>query len=53
MIKDSDLTGKKLADLIKELTEHPERIKQMEEASAMMARKNAGEKIVDHCLELI
>lgn len=53
MIKDSELTGKKLAELIKELMRHPERINKMERASARLAKKEAGKKIVDQCYELV
>lgn len=53
MVKDSELSGKKLAELIKELMHQPNQLSEMEKASARMAKKDAGKKVVDHCYELV
>lgn len=53
MLKDSELTGKKLAELMKELMQHPDRLGEMEKVSAGLAKKEAGKKIVDHCYRLV
>lgn len=53
LIKDAELTGKKVAEFIQELLEQPDRIANMEKASAGLGNKEAGIKIVDLCNELI
>ena len=53
MVKDSDLSGKKLAELIKELMHQPNLLREMEKASARMAMKDAGKKVVDQCYKLV
>ena len=53
MVKDSELSGIILAKLIKELMHEPDRLNEIEKASARMAKKDAGKKIVDQCYELI
>lgn len=52
ILKDSELTGKKLAALIIELMRHPEHINEMERNSARMAKRNAGKNVVDHCYKM-
>ena len=53
IVMDSELSGNKLAGLIKELMRQPDRLNEMGKASARMAKKDAGKKIVDHCYELV
>ena len=52
MVKDSDLSGKKLAELIKKLMDQPNLLREMEKKSARMAKKDAEKKIVDQCYKL-
>lgn len=53
LIKNSELNGKKIAELIKELMQKTNKISAMEKASSGMAKKDAGKNIVDHCYEII
>ena len=53
MIPEKELDGRKLAAVIERLLLHPERIKQMEAASAALGKIHAAADIVDGCLELV
>jgi UDP-N-acetylglucosamine--N-acetylmuramyl-(pentapeptide) pyrophosphoryl-undecaprenol N-acetylglucosamine transferase len=53
MIPEKGLDGKGLAAVIERLLLHPERIKQMETASAALGKIHAAADIVDGCLELV
>lgn len=53
MLKDSELTGEKLAELIKKLMRNPDKLVEMEKASLRMAKKEAGKKIVNQCYRLL
>jgi UDP-N-acetylglucosamine--N-acetylmuramyl-(pentapeptide) pyrophosphoryl-undecaprenol N-acetylglucosamine transferase len=53
MLKDSELTGEKLAELIKKFMRHPDKLVEMEKASLRMAKKEAGKKIVNQCYRLL
>ncbi|HJP18030.1 MAG TPA: undecaprenyldiphospho-muramoylpentapeptide beta-N-acetylglucosaminyltransferase [Nitrospinota bacterium] len=53
MVKDCDLSGKKIAELIKKMMHQPNLLQEIEKVSAAMAKKDAGKKVVDLCYELI
>ena len=53
MVKDCDLSGKKIAELIKKMMHQPNLLQEIEKVSAEMAKKDAGKKVVDLCYELI
>mgnify|MGYP001392510591 FL=1 len=53
MVKDCDLSGKKIAELIKEMMHQPNLLQEMEKTSAGVAKKDAGKKVVDLCYELV
>lgn len=55
MFREKDLTGEKLASVIRELKNHPERLVKMEKASGSLGRPEAAREIADvlqqQCLE--
>lgn len=53
MIKESELSGRKLAETILYCYYHPELVKKMEERSASLGNVKAASVIVDECLKLI
>ena len=53
MIKDEELNGSSLAQIILALYHHPEERRRMEEAMARVARHRAAQEIIDHCYVLV
>jgi UDP-N-acetylglucosamine--N-acetylmuramyl-(pentapeptide) pyrophosphoryl-undecaprenol N-acetylglucosamine transferase len=53
LIPEKGLDGRKLAAVIEGLLLHPERIKQMESASAALGKIRAAADIADGCMELV
>ncbi len=53
MIHEKDLSGKKLAETIKDLYHNPERIKEIETRSANLGNPKAAAHIVDACMKII
>ena len=53
MLRESELTGEKLAAQIRELKENPERRRQMEKRAGLMGRPEASKELADVCVELM
>jgi UDP-N-acetylglucosamine--N-acetylmuramyl-(pentapeptide) pyrophosphoryl-undecaprenol N-acetylglucosamine transferase len=53
MLRESELTGERLAAQIRELKENPERRRQMEKRAGLMGRPEASKELADVCVELM
>ncbi len=53
MIDPEQITGKRLAELILNLYQHPEHLSEMENNAGKLGRPKAAQEIVDHCYKLI
>jgi len=53
MMKDEEVSGPRLAEMILHFYQHPEERARMEEAILKVARPKASEEIVDHCYRLV
>jgi UDP-N-acetylglucosamine--N-acetylmuramyl-(pentapeptide) pyrophosphoryl-undecaprenol N-acetylglucosamine transferase len=53
MLRESELTGPKLAEQIRELKAHPERLRQMEKRAGLLGRPEASKELADVCVELM
>ncbi|MBZ4394796.1 undecaprenyldiphospho-muramoylpentapeptide beta-N-acetylglucosaminyltransferase [Myxococcus sp. MISCRS1] len=53
MFQESELTGAKLAETLRTLKEHPERLKGMEKKAALLGRPEAAKELADVCVDLM
>jgi UDP-N-acetylglucosamine--N-acetylmuramyl-(pentapeptide) pyrophosphoryl-undecaprenol N-acetylglucosamine transferase len=53
MLRESELTGPRLAEQIRELKAHPERRRQMEKRAGLLGRPEASKELADVCVELM
>lgn len=53
LLRESDLSGRKLADVLRELHDDPARRAAMERASGLLGRPEAAREIADVCVELV
>ena len=53
MFRESELTGKQLAEQIRELKEHPDRLAKMEKASGLLGRPEAAKELADVCVQMM
>ncbi len=53
LIREADLDGKKLAEVIDHFYHHPEMISEMELKSASLGNEKAASNIVDICMEMV
>jgi UDP-N-acetylglucosamine--N-acetylmuramyl-(pentapeptide) pyrophosphoryl-undecaprenol N-acetylglucosamine transferase len=53
MIDPEQITGKRLAELILNLYQHPEHLSEMENNAGKLGKPKAAQEIVDHCYKLI
>jgi UDP-N-acetylglucosamine--N-acetylmuramyl-(pentapeptide) pyrophosphoryl-undecaprenol N-acetylglucosamine transferase len=53
MFRESELTGKKLADALRELKMHPEKLKRMEKQAGLLGRPEAAKELADVCVQLM
>lgn len=53
MIRDEEVSGPRLAEMVLHFYRHPEERVRMEEAILKVARPRAAEEIVDHCYRLV
>ncbi len=53
MLRESELTGAKLAEAIRELKAHPERRRQMEKRAGLLGRPEASKELADVCVDLM
>lgn len=53
MLRESELTGPKLAEQIRELKASPERRRQMEKRAGLLGRPEASKELADVCVELM
>lgn len=53
VIHDRELSGEKLAEVIRALYLNPERLREMGKAARKLARPDAAQRIVDECLALL
>jgi len=53
MILQRDLTGARLAEEIRALIEHPDRLRKMEKAAGLLGRPEAAKEIADVCVNLV
>ncbi len=53
MYRESQLTGPVLADTIRELYQHPERLQKMAREAGLLGRPEAARELADVCVELV
>ncbi|MFY1831707.1 UDP-N-acetylglucosamine--N-acetylmuramyl-(pentapeptide) pyrophosphoryl-undecaprenol N-acetylglucosamine transferase, partial [Myxococcus fulvus] len=53
MFQESELTGAKLAETLRTLKAHPERLKGMEKKAALLGRPEAAKELADVCVDLM
>jgi UDP-N-acetylglucosamine--N-acetylmuramyl-(pentapeptide) pyrophosphoryl-undecaprenol N-acetylglucosamine transferase len=53
MLPESDLSGKKLSEIIEHIYKHPEILRDMEKKSASLGNKKAASDIVGHCIAMV
>ncbi|WP_426745381.1 undecaprenyldiphospho-muramoylpentapeptide beta-N-acetylglucosaminyltransferase [Myxococcus faecalis] len=53
MFQESELTGAKLAETLRALKAHPERLKGMEKKAALLGRPEAAKELADVCVDLM
>jgi len=53
MILDRDLSAENLSAAVAELRDEPERLRAMADASRMLGRRDAADRVVDVCLDLV
>ena len=53
MLREADLNGKKLSEIIEYLFKNPEILRDMEATSANLGNKKAASDIVDHCIAMV
>jgi UDP-N-acetylglucosamine--N-acetylmuramyl-(pentapeptide) pyrophosphoryl-undecaprenol N-acetylglucosamine transferase len=53
MLRESELTGPRLAQEIRQLKENPERRRQMEKRAGLLGRPEAAKELADVCVELM
>ncbi|WP_141326185.1 undecaprenyldiphospho-muramoylpentapeptide beta-N-acetylglucosaminyltransferase [Myxococcus sp. AB025B] len=53
MFQESELTGAKLAEALRTLKAHPERLKGMEKKAALLGRPEAAKELADVCVDLM
>jgi UDP-N-acetylglucosamine--N-acetylmuramyl-(pentapeptide) pyrophosphoryl-undecaprenol N-acetylglucosamine transferase len=53
MFRESELTGANLAEQIRSLHDHPEKLRKMERAAALLGRPEAAKEMADVCVQLM
>ena len=53
MVRESELTGEKLASMIRELKNDPARVKRMEKQAGLLGRPEASKELADVCVQLM
>lgn len=53
LLRESELSGRRLAEVLRELHDSPERRQAMERASGLLGRPEAAREIADVCVEMI
>lgn len=53
MFREAELTGEALAARIRELHDHPDRLRKMEKAAALLGRPEAAKEMADVCVQLM
>jgi UDP-N-acetylglucosamine--N-acetylmuramyl-(pentapeptide) pyrophosphoryl-undecaprenol N-acetylglucosamine transferase len=53
MFREADITGERLAEQIRALKAHPERLEQMEHQAALLGRPEAAKELADLCVEMM
>jgi len=53
MFRESELTGEKLAQTLRDLKAHPERLKSMEKKAGLLGRPEAAKELADVCVDLM
>jgi len=53
MFRESELTGKQLAETLRDLKAHPAKLKKMEKMAGLMGRPEAAKELADVCVQLM
>lgn len=53
MFREEELTGKALAEQIRALKDHPERLRHMEKKAGLLGRPEAAKELADECMALM
>jgi UDP-N-acetylglucosamine--N-acetylmuramyl-(pentapeptide) pyrophosphoryl-undecaprenol N-acetylglucosamine transferase len=53
LIRESELTGKRLADEIRDLKRNPEALREMEKRAGLLGRPEAAKELADVCVQLM
>jgi UDP-N-acetylglucosamine--N-acetylmuramyl-(pentapeptide) pyrophosphoryl-undecaprenol N-acetylglucosamine transferase len=53
MLREADVTGERLAEQIRSLKAHPERLAQMEHQAALLGRPEAAKELADVCVQMM
>ncbi|HZH02776.1 MAG TPA: undecaprenyldiphospho-muramoylpentapeptide beta-N-acetylglucosaminyltransferase [Myxococcaceae bacterium] len=53
MFRESELTGERLAAAVRDLKQHPEKLRMMEKKSALLGRPEAAKELADVCVQLM